>query len=155
MSDRRDLVFCHECENEFYKRGDSLTCPRCHSGFTELVRRISATVLPGVATHNVSTPRHVLPARHRRLYQPRARSELRGLEERDEVESWLYGRPLSIRAAGRSEGMSVQAQDMHALWRDDMLQPLPPDLHHEMASLRDQREQRRSASNPLMARRLV
>lgn len=33
----RELVFCHACENEFYKNGDGLTCPECHSDFTELV----------------------------------------------------------------------------------------------------------------------
>ncbi|RYO86309.1 hypothetical protein DL766_008769 [Monosporascus sp. MC13-8B] len=35
----REVVFCHQCENEWYKdeHGDSLTCPRCHGEATEIV----------------------------------------------------------------------------------------------------------------------
>lgn len=32
-----DLVYCHECENEWYRREHGLTCPDCHSDFTEIV----------------------------------------------------------------------------------------------------------------------
>lgn len=34
---RQELVFCHECENEWYKTGPGLTCPACRSDFTEIV----------------------------------------------------------------------------------------------------------------------
>lgn len=34
---QRELVFCHECENEWYRDQDGLQCPQCHSDFTEVV----------------------------------------------------------------------------------------------------------------------
>lgn len=34
---RRDVVFCHECEHEWYRDERGLTCPECHSDFTEIV----------------------------------------------------------------------------------------------------------------------
>ncbi|KAI9718557.1 MAG: hypothetical protein M1812_004008 [Candelaria pacifica] len=34
---RREMVFCHQCENEWYKDQHGLVCPRCHSEFTELI----------------------------------------------------------------------------------------------------------------------
>lgn len=33
----RELVFCHECEEEFWKDEHGLTCPHCTSDFTEVV----------------------------------------------------------------------------------------------------------------------
>ncbi|RYP55050.1 hypothetical protein DL768_000366 [Monosporascus sp. mg162] len=35
----REVVFCHQCENEWYKdeHGDSLNCPACHGEATEIV----------------------------------------------------------------------------------------------------------------------
>lgn len=42
MADRsggpgRELVFCHSCENEWMRHEHGLTCPECHSDFTEIV----------------------------------------------------------------------------------------------------------------------
>ncbi|KAB2573113.1 ubiquitin-protein ligase [Lasiodiplodia theobromae] len=33
----REMVFCHECENEWYRDEHGLTCPDCHSEFTEII----------------------------------------------------------------------------------------------------------------------
>lgn len=33
----REVVYCHQCYNEWYKEQSDLTCPRCHSGATEIV----------------------------------------------------------------------------------------------------------------------
>jgi len=37
QSQQRDLVFCHECENEWYRDEHGLTCPQCQSDFTEII----------------------------------------------------------------------------------------------------------------------
>ncbi|KAI4725026.1 hypothetical protein E4T49_07240 [Aureobasidium sp. EXF-10728] len=37
MDHQRDLVFCHECENEWFRDEGGLTCPDCHSDFTEII----------------------------------------------------------------------------------------------------------------------
>lgn len=34
---RRDVVFCHECEHDWFRDEHGLTCPECHSDFTEIV----------------------------------------------------------------------------------------------------------------------
>ncbi|KAK3078153.1 hypothetical protein LTS18_008313, partial [Coniosporium uncinatum] len=34
---QRDMVFCHECENEWYRDEHGLSCPECHSDFTEII----------------------------------------------------------------------------------------------------------------------
>jgi E3 ubiquitin-protein ligase RNF115/126 len=34
---QRDIVFCHQCENEWYRDEGGLTCPDCQSDFTEIV----------------------------------------------------------------------------------------------------------------------
>ena len=34
---QRDMVFCHECEHEWYRDEHGLTCPRCQSDFTEII----------------------------------------------------------------------------------------------------------------------
>ena len=41
MDRQRDLVFCHECENEWFRDEGGLTCPDCRSDFTEIVSRAS------------------------------------------------------------------------------------------------------------------
>lgn len=33
----RELVFCHQCENEWYRDEHGLVCPECTSEFTEVV----------------------------------------------------------------------------------------------------------------------
>ncbi|KAK5138456.1 hypothetical protein LTR08_000042 [Meristemomyces frigidus] len=33
----RDMVYCHECENEWYRDEHGLTCPECHGDFTEII----------------------------------------------------------------------------------------------------------------------
>ncbi|KAF2502474.1 hypothetical protein BU16DRAFT_9922 [Lophium mytilinum] len=33
----RDMVFCHECENEWYRDEHGLSCPECQSDFTEII----------------------------------------------------------------------------------------------------------------------
>jgi hypothetical protein len=37
MDRQRDMVFCHECENEWFHDEGGLTCPDCRSDFTEIV----------------------------------------------------------------------------------------------------------------------
>ncbi|KAK3711555.1 hypothetical protein LTR37_009546 [Vermiconidia calcicola] len=37
QSRRRDIVYCHQCENEWYRDEHGLACPECHSDFTEIV----------------------------------------------------------------------------------------------------------------------
>ncbi|KAK6343290.1 hypothetical protein TWF730_010884 [Orbilia blumenaviensis] len=34
---RRELVYCHECQNEWYRDQHGLVCPGCRSDFTEIV----------------------------------------------------------------------------------------------------------------------
>jgi hypothetical protein len=34
---RRDMMFCHECADEWYRDERGLTCPECGSDFTEIV----------------------------------------------------------------------------------------------------------------------
>jgi E3 ubiquitin-protein ligase RNF115/126 len=34
---RRDMMFCHECADEWYRDQHGLTCPECGSDFTEIV----------------------------------------------------------------------------------------------------------------------
>jgi E3 ubiquitin-protein ligase RNF115/126 len=34
---QRDIVYCHQCENEWYRDEGGLTCPDCQSDFTEIV----------------------------------------------------------------------------------------------------------------------
>lgn len=33
----RDVIFCHQCENEWYRDEHGLACPECHSDFTEII----------------------------------------------------------------------------------------------------------------------
>jgi predicted amidophosphoribosyltransferase len=33
----RDMMFCHECADEWYRDEQGLTCPECGSDFTEIV----------------------------------------------------------------------------------------------------------------------
>lgn len=40
---QRDMVFCHECENEWYRDEHGLTCPECQSDFTEIVHPLSCS----------------------------------------------------------------------------------------------------------------
>lgn len=34
---RRELVFCHACENEWLRGDHGLECPQCHSDVVEIV----------------------------------------------------------------------------------------------------------------------
>lgn len=34
---RREIVFCHGCENEWYRDEHGLVCPECNGDFTEIV----------------------------------------------------------------------------------------------------------------------
>ena len=36
-NNNRDIVYCHECENEWYRDEHGLECPECHSDFIEIV----------------------------------------------------------------------------------------------------------------------
>lgn len=40
LSGDREVVYCHNCENEWYKEEDDLQCPRCHSEICEIVSSI-------------------------------------------------------------------------------------------------------------------
>lgn len=33
----REVVFCHQCEDEWYRDEHGLTCPRCNSDYVEIV----------------------------------------------------------------------------------------------------------------------
>src|SRR5207248_6641402 len=33
----QELVYCHRCQNEWYRNEHGLTCPNCESDFTEIV----------------------------------------------------------------------------------------------------------------------
>ncbi|KAF2723382.1 hypothetical protein K431DRAFT_283182 [Polychaeton citri CBS 116435] len=37
QSSSRDMVYCHQCENEWYRDEHGLTCPDCQSDFTEII----------------------------------------------------------------------------------------------------------------------
>jgi len=45
---QRDMVYCHQCENEWYRDEHGLACPDCHSDFTEVV---------SITAHLISTSR--------------------------------------------------------------------------------------------------
>jgi len=34
----REVVYCHQCDNEWYQDESGLSCPRCQSEITEIVR---------------------------------------------------------------------------------------------------------------------
>ena len=34
---QRELVFCHQCENEWYRDEHGIICPECHGDFTEII----------------------------------------------------------------------------------------------------------------------
>lgn len=36
-SEGRERVFCHNCENEWFRDSGGLVCPRCNSDITEIV----------------------------------------------------------------------------------------------------------------------
>ncbi|KAI9696835.1 MAG: hypothetical protein M1836_005197 [Candelina mexicana] len=36
---QREMVFCHQCENEWYRDEHGLVCPGCESEFTEVIER--------------------------------------------------------------------------------------------------------------------
>lgn len=46
MADReshgRELVFCHQCQNEWNRDEHGLECPECHSEFVEVVSPIKS-----------------------------------------------------------------------------------------------------------------
>jgi E3 ubiquitin-protein ligase RNF115/126 len=39
----RDMMFCHECDDEWYRDQSGLTCPACGSDFTEIVRQTTGS----------------------------------------------------------------------------------------------------------------
>jgi predicted amidophosphoribosyltransferase len=41
----RDMMFCHECADEWYRDEQGLTCPECGSDFTEIVSLCLCTLL--------------------------------------------------------------------------------------------------------------
>ncbi|KAF3918703.1 hypothetical protein AA313_de0207957 [Arthrobotrys entomopaga] len=41
-SSRRELVYCHRCQNEWYRDQHGLECPSCHSDFTEILENDSS-----------------------------------------------------------------------------------------------------------------
>jgi E3 ubiquitin-protein ligase RNF115/126 len=61
---QRDIVFCHQCENEWYRDEGGLTCPECQSDFTEIVegnndpRAQEAEDLPPAGNNPASHPLH-------------------------------------------------------------------------------------------------
>lgn len=38
MADAGNRMYCHSCEGVWSQDGSGLTCPHCHSDFTEIVR---------------------------------------------------------------------------------------------------------------------
>ena len=62
MADRpRELVFCHECQNEWNRDEHGLTCPDCHSDFTEVVGERLPDVVPrspSIQIEQGNDPRH-------------------------------------------------------------------------------------------------
>jgi E3 ubiquitin-protein ligase RNF115/126 len=39
MEQAREMVYCHECENEWYRDEHGLTCPECQSDFVEVIEQ--------------------------------------------------------------------------------------------------------------------
>jgi len=50
---RRELVFCHECEDEWFRDESGLVCPRCGSDFVEIV---CSPFFPPLPKTNHKTP---------------------------------------------------------------------------------------------------
>ena len=40
--ERRELVFCHACQNEWLREQHGLECPECHSDVVEIVSPTNA-----------------------------------------------------------------------------------------------------------------
>lgn len=54
---QRDIVYCHQCENEWYRDEGGLTCPDCQSDFTEIVEGGSDLRAHG-EDHDLPGPEH-------------------------------------------------------------------------------------------------
>lgn len=62
---QREMMFCHECENEWYRDEHGLECPECHSDFTEVIEanndpRLDEQHIPGEPDLRSVTPASAL-----------------------------------------------------------------------------------------------
>ena len=60
---QREMMFCHECENEWYRHEHGFTCPECQSDFTEIIEadhdpRHDEQHIPGEPGLRSPGPRH-------------------------------------------------------------------------------------------------
>ncbi|KAB8337040.1 hypothetical protein FH972_021344 [Carpinus fangiana] len=85
---QRELVFCHECENEFWKQEHGLECPSCHSDFTEVIEQTHDPRRP-------DTPTPGLFADHLRDHNPWAHAQDAPDPDEDDVRRFEYRSPNS------------------------------------------------------------
>lgn len=56
-SGHRDMMFCHECQDEWYRDMHGLTCPECGSDFTEIVSPLLLTAITRVSSTDIAADR--------------------------------------------------------------------------------------------------
>lgn len=78
----REIVYCHHCENDWYRDESGLVCPRCDSDITEIVWPRSRRRNSGIYTDlfQISAENDPRPPE---LPTPLSADELRGLREHD------------------------------------------------------------------------
>ncbi|KFY28939.1 hypothetical protein V493_02639 [Pseudogymnoascus sp. VKM F-4281 (FW-2241)] len=81
-SGSREVVYCHHCENDWYRDESGLVCPRCDSDITEIVWPRSRRRSSGIYTDLTQISAENDP-RPPELPTPLSADELRGLREHD------------------------------------------------------------------------
>lgn len=84
---QRDIMFCHQCENEWYRDEHGLACPECHSEFCEVIEahndpRDEPEELPTNLGHGWNAPDPDEDDIDRFTWQPSAPGELPGARAR-------------------------------------------------------------------------
>lgn len=78
----REVVYCHNCENDWHRDESGLVCPRCDSEITEIVWHLSTRRGTGIYTNLTQISAENDPRRPE-LPTPLSADELRGLREHD------------------------------------------------------------------------
>jgi E3 ubiquitin-protein ligase RNF115/126 len=78
----REVVYCHHCENEWYRDENGLVCPRCDGEVTEIVRSRSGRRISSIYT-NIAQISAENDPRPPEIPAPLSADELRGLREHD------------------------------------------------------------------------
>ena len=55
---QRELVYCHECQDEWFRDDSGLVCPTCGSDFVEIVCSPSLILLPFLYPRPITILQH-------------------------------------------------------------------------------------------------